>query len=132
MPTHVSWFIENRLIEVKFTGDITAEDLEHGAKQVAVLLNQTTHAPVHVLHDYGAMTDFPRNLNLVRVVSKVSLSHPRRGWIVAHSIQQSLARFIATGAAHLSKAKIHILDTREQALTFLKRIDPALQESDML
>lgn len=71
MPIDVSWFTENCIIEAKFRGDVTIEDIESGAHKIADLLNQSEHAPIHVIHHYGMMTNFPKSIKLISTVSRV-------------------------------------------------------------
>lgn len=127
MPINVSWYIENRIIEVTFSGAVTVEEIEQGAKETMALFDQSDQAPIHVMHDYGDMTDFPKNIKLIAAVSRHSFADERRGWVVPHSIKQNLARFILVGASQLSRTKINVVNTHEQALAFLRQIDPTLE-----
>jgi hypothetical protein len=126
MPVHVAWLLENHIIETAFEGEVTVEDIQAASAEIKHLFEQSDGTAIHVLHDYSSMTHFPMNMKLLSIAGESSLRHPRHGWIVAHSIKVHLARFLAMGASQLTRTKLHVANTRIEALAFLASIDPAL------
>ncbi|MEL6148359.1 MAG: hypothetical protein AAFV33_02590 [Chloroflexota bacterium] len=129
MPVAMTWLYEDRLFVVQFIGEVTLEDIENGARKTHTMVEDSTAPTVHVIHDYSRMTGFPRSLRLISTLSRSTLSHPRRGWIVAFGIQNTLAQFIAQGVTNMSQIHMRVVPTWEAALHTLTRIDIALPDN---
>lgn len=52
--------------------------------------------------------------------------HDMMGWVVIHGMQNKLMKFLATMAGHLSNSQLKIVNTREETVHFLQRVDGTL------
>lgn len=124
MAAKMSWYFGSKVVLCALSGRVTPDDLKQIDNQAAQYLNQGK-APVHVFVDVRKLEKFPRNLFQVKTILQTLRSRPL-GWEVLIGRQTLLVRFVAWLVAQASGTHLQMVDTLEQAVAFLSRIDPEL------
>lgn len=124
MSFELSWYIPNRIISVRLTGELDIDDVEAMAMDVAEMLEEG-HAPIHILLDDVDGGRPPISLNKLK--SKVELgTHPSLGWIVAIGEANPVAKFLIPLLMQVVKIKFVRHSTMETAIAFLEQRDISL------
>jgi hypothetical protein len=123
MAYEISWLVENRLMYIKYVGDMTVEDLELAIQEMQALLD-VGEAPIHTISDNRFLGQFPTSLSTLK---KLMTPHPKAiGWSVL--IQENTAtRFIGEMLTRFSgQHQVKSFARLRDALTFLERNDTSL------
>ncbi len=126
MALEVSWLIEGRLMNARFVGNVTLEELESAVNVIMEMLTVGDSPLIHSVHDASALTAMPISLSALSNVTGEAYKHPRLGWVVAHSVQNRVVGFIGNMMGRLFQTRYRIFDTRAEALAFLNSMDETL------
>lgn len=126
MPVEVDWYLENRIINLKYIGDVDMQDISESAQNAYRLLEASTANYVHALQDATDLTSLPRNLKAIHEAVEVAYTHPRVGWVIAHNISNPFFRFIANTITQLTGSRFRIVPTQADALAWLQSRDSTL------
>ena len=88
MPVDVSWFLEGRIIYVKYYEDVTIEDKQLGAEQEYEFLEAGSVPLVHVLLDITDQISSPTNIQAIQKALDKALKHPKKGWTLAYGKEE--------------------------------------------
>ncbi|MEO0597854.1 MAG: hypothetical protein AAF126_17220, partial [Chloroflexota bacterium] len=125
MPIDVSWYTENKIIICHCYGDLS--DLG--------LLRQTQSAINQLVADTGTEDGIVHQIfvfkNLTKTISLGEISaatdgvkpHKRTGWTLLVGIEDRLQRVIAKVAVNVTTSQVRLIDSLEEAITFLDEID---------
>lgn len=124
MPHIVNWLIENCLVLIKVSGDVSVEDAEVINAEVVALL-RAGEPPVHVLSDLTELRKFPFDLiGMRRALSY--LQEPNLGWVMAYgpsSIASSFARLLTS----LVRVRLRFVRDQADALNVLAGMDARIK-----
>jgi hypothetical protein len=127
MPYQVGWLVENRVIEEKFSGNVSIDDIAGAAREGNLL---TTSAPgkVHLLVDVSAVETFPIDLRLIQATMQPHSQTGKFSWVIVYGTRNPMLRFVAQVSAQFSMVQIcfRVVDQREHALQILRDLDPSL------
>jgi hypothetical protein len=124
MAYEISWLVEQRLILITFNGVLTQEDLFALSKDAFDMAEAGT-APVHSISDGTHMTATEVGIgDLKKVMGNRST---KSGWSVTVTPGR-MDRFLASIANQLLGMKSRHFATLQEAIDFLKDIDPTLPE----
>jgi len=123
MPVEVTWYLEDRIIYSKYSGNVTIEDVRNGTQQVKKFAYQGTPL-VHNIANMLEIETFPKNLRQIRNAIE-QLDNNILGWTVIIN-RNKLLRFIVSTVSQLARARFLIFDNQEDALAFLYRMDASL------
>jgi hypothetical protein len=127
MPSHVSWYLEKRVILAILDGDMTLEASYAVSDSVAQHLEQGL-APVHLVVDTTTLGKYPNSLKEIRNVSSRYMANPNLGRIVVVSAANPVTRFIASTLTQLAGIRLRLVDTLDEALMTLKQVDETLAD----
>ena len=129
MPVDLSWYVEGRVIYIKYSGDVTIEDKRIGAQQEYEFLDAGTSSLVHVLLDITDQTSSPTNIKAVQNALDKALKHPKKGWTLAFGKEEfRMENFVNSVVTQASSARYRTYVTLEETLEFLVYVDPPLRE----
>lgn len=124
MAYEISWLIDERLILITFTGVLTREDL-YAVSEAAFTMAESGTAPVHSITDGTHLTSVEIGIDDLRKIME-NRSY-KSGWSVTVTPGR-MERFLASIANQLFRMKSRHFATFEEAIAFLKDIDPTLPE----
>lgn len=123
MPVDVSWYLEDRIIYSKYSGNITIDDIRNGTQQVKQLVYEGTPL-VHNIAHLLEINNFPKNIRKIRN-TVVRMDNNVIGWTVVIN-RNKLLRFIVSTVSQLARARFRIFDNQADAIDFLYRMDSSL------
>jgi len=127
MSIETSWLVENEVMVVKMSGTLTLDDMRKGTVTSLDALEHAT-SKVHQIIDLSEVKSLPNNIAEFGKLAQPANEHPMMGWVIVHGIQNKLIKFIATMTGHVSKTKLKVVDSRQEAIDVLKRLDITLSD----
>lgn len=125
MPSQISWLLDRRVIFVKFTGEVTVEDLQSFNTSMHEYLDLGQPPLVHIISDSSETNKFPINLGALNKVFFQQRPNPKMGWIVVITANRMLS-FVSSMLAQLGKSRFRTFNTMQEAIAFLNDIDVTL------
>lgn len=123
MPIAIGWLIKGRVSYYHYTGDVSAEELQHAADIGIEFLEQCEAPVLHTVQNTENMTSFPTHLmTLIRTV-RASLTHPKMGWMLSVGIYNPFTKYLSSAVSSFVKTHHRIFDTNDEAIRFLVNID---------
>ena len=127
MPIEYSWLVEGRVVAMKSSGVLTAEDL---ISEESVMANYLAHATAPLLHIVADQTGLQKFPDLKLMSSSRWPRDPRVGWFVMYGLNNKILSFVASIGAQLFRMRIRMVSTRADALAFLQKVDSTLPNLD--
>ena len=126
MPISISWIIEDKLLMVKMIGEVTMEELNDLTQNSLDILSQSAGEVHHQIIDLSETTKLPSHIKEIGDLTRPVNEHEAMGWVIMFGIKNQLLKFIATMATQLSRGKVKVVDSYDDALDTLKRVDAQL------
>lgn len=127
MPVDVSWYIEGRIVYIRYHGDVTVEDKRIGAEEECDFLDKGTTPLVHVLLDITDQTSSPTNIRLIQKALDKALTHPAKGWTLAYGKEEfRMENYVNSVVTQPYQARYRTYVTQKEALEFLLYVDSTL------
>jgi len=129
MPVDVSWYLEGRIVYVKYYGDVTIDDKRIGAEKEHEFLDAGEVPLVHVLLDISEQTSSPTNIKSIQQALDKVLQHPSKGWTIAFGKEEfRMENFVNSVVTQSYSARYRTFVTQQEALEFLVYVDSSLKE----
>jgi hypothetical protein len=130
MPVKTLPLIPNRVLMVKFSGDVTFEDMVEGNDAGVTMIK---HCPegilFHTIIDSSEVQRFPIDLRMVTSDAAGSFrKEPNLGWTLLVT-KNRIIIYLASFAASIVQNRFRTFNTLEEALEFLKEQDLTLDWS---
>lgn len=125
MPCNISWLIEKRIVHVEYHGKVSAEDIRSQAMQTVQLVQKLGIAPVHIFIDASRVSGVGVGLGDLRSLSVPTM--PESGWMVIIA-PNALYRFFISIGAQVTGGSYKFVQSKEEALTYLKSRDLTLKD----
>lgn len=117
------WWVEDRVRYTRFIGESKTEDVMAIDARLVNFLNASTH-PIHFVVDVRDLIQAPP---LSQALKIQHMRHEKTGWVImVGSKHNSALRFMASVAFKVFGAKYKDCNTPEEAVEFLKQVDPDL------
>jgi|GEM_PF-4673857 len=131
MSSDVKWYVEGKILFVTHSGKLGVDDAEFFIKEC---LERFTEADsqVHVVVNHSGTEAIAADLAKVNRLAEVGQSfftHEQLGVMVAYGIESRLIRFFATMAGQLSKKEYRLVDTFDDAIRLIQKVDLSVTES---
>lgn len=126
MPQQVDWYIPNRIIHVRYQGDVTYADII-GITNATEQLIESGVAPLYFIADLREIEKVSGN-PLKNRRNFAFVSHPKIKYVLSCGYLHPMAAFFATTMRHLLQFQFdykHFQDF-EDAMQFLYNLDPTL------
>jgi hypothetical protein len=125
MGYEVSWYIEGRIVQAIFTGEMTLQEAESASELTAQYIQDGQPPLVHLIADTTRLERFPTNLNLLNRSASKHLWQPKLGWTIVISTN-STTRFISGIITQVARVRFRMFPTLEDGLAFLEDQDTSL------
>lgn len=125
MGYQTGWYIENRIIFTQYGEKITLEEMQNVNDDVQKLLDEG-NAPVHIIFDVSQLKEFPIDLSKARE-TLAHFSHPKMGWLIGYGMNPVM-KFLSTVIANMFGVQLKSVNSFDEALSLLKRIDFSLEK----
>jgi hypothetical protein len=126
MLHEIGYSIDNRVIYVRFDGDLTTDDAL--ASNVATIeLIRGGIAPVHYIVDTRHLKNVRVNLKQMTEVATF-LREPNLGWVIVIG-GSPIARFLSSVIMQMKHQNFHFAESLEDAHASLTRVDTSLKEA---
>jgi hypothetical protein len=129
VPFEIGWHQADRIVHLRFYGDVTIDEIRDSSLSVKTHVEQGKPL-VHTISDLSDVQHFPRNLLQISKAT-TKLDNSVLGWTIVIGANPILA-FIVTTISQLAGARLRMLPTMEEALTFLKSVDTTLQDESVI
>lgn len=125
------WYIQDRVVFVRFTGRLTVEEIGASFEtSMDFVDNHTGEHPLHFLHDWTELEVFPTSLALIaRSTNRKLKDRSKLGWVVAYGSGQFMLRFTSDLVFRIFDIHFRMANDLEQAQHLLRHIDPTLPEA---
>lgn len=125
MPFEMRWFVENRIILTRYTGNITSDDIREQMGQTKNLMMEGTPL-IHSIIDLSQIEKWPP-LNVVNEFRSIDISEVRQkmGWSII-VVDNMLLKFGTSLFSPIFKLRQRIFSTLDEALIFLQQEDNTL------
>lgn len=128
---HLEWLVNGQIVFVRFPREASVENIRLAYDLSAQYVDASTHSQVHFLHDWTQVEVYPRKLSEVRRAMRARVQdHHKIGWVVMYSHHGALLRMMADIAFQFFRIRFRMFPTRQDALDFLRRVDPTLNHVD--
>jgi hypothetical protein len=126
MPYEIFWHTDRRIIQERFYGQVTLEEIREITNRYMTLIVDGV-MPVHTLVDVSSVTRYPSNLNNLRELFDPD-NDPGVGWILICGANNPLLRFLSSILTQilLRKLRMRLFYSIQEALEFLCEQDPTL------
>jgi hypothetical protein len=124
----IEWYVEDQVLFVKHWGATKAEEVRIQMETMNHQLDLSTGQSIHVIIDLSEVTkalsmkDFPKAFAHFK-------THPKYRWTMMVGQKDAMVRFASSVATNLFRAPLRTFNTNEQAIEFLRTIDPAIDWS---
>jgi hypothetical protein len=119
------WLVEDRVVLVEFSGDITLDELMANDADMLRYVNSGT-PPVHIICKLQGAKRFPTNISNISRSAKQYLTSPNIGWFLIVGVDNPLLTFIGSIVAQVSQLKFKQAADLDEALQVLGRMDFSL------
>jgi hypothetical protein len=128
MPYSVSWVVPQRVLLQQFYGHVTLDDV-HDLSAESRRYQNAGIPLIHSLVDLSSVEKYPTSLVAIRSAMTRQHDPDRIGWILLVGATNPILRFFASVITQVAgdKIRFRLMDTREQALAFLREHDSTLQ-----
>jgi len=123
MPYQTDWYIEDRVVKIDVTGELTLDQIDAFDADYHYK-TENGMPPVHMLLNCNRVTRFPMDIGKIYpVLSK--RKHTRAGWILLIS-GNSACQYVVQNLTNLLKIRFHSCSSVEEAFVFLTQVDETL------
>lgn len=125
MSSQLTWHVEDKVLHLHLSGNITSESLLKNSEYVAGLLDNLQGKKVHVIMDMLPVSQLPRDTGSLRNVLAPMLGHRSLGWTVVvtrNLVLQSALNRTVNGVTD----RWGYVGSFTEAIDLLKRTDSSL------
>lgn len=122
------WYITNEILYVRYWHESTPEIVVQQIDEMYTMLNQSSGNAIHVIVDATYVTKPLSVKDYSKLVGHYK-THPKYRWTLMVAQKNALIRFVSTIGMHLFNTRQRTFDTVDEALAFLKEIDPDINWS---
>ena len=122
MAVTVSWLFPQRVVFVRYNGQVTLDDVQAQVRQTEAALAEG-EPPVHFVIDTTGIDKYDLSLSEIRAAFP---GHdPKIGWTVVYGPNR-ITRFFASILMQLVKSQFQFVESHDEALIFLAHNDQRL------
>lgn len=126
MPYVLSWNQPERIAFVRFSGDVSIEELTEFSENFSAHYLNASAVKIHLISDARALGKYPTRLSAVRQATEIFLRHEKMGVLVVIGSLHPLTKFLISMVAQVVGNEYRLVDTEEEALLALYQFDPSL------
>ncbi len=122
MPYSLNWYIENEIIYLHYSGEVTKDELYESLMENKRMVDNSPREWVHLISDVGDVTTPLSPKHSLDVVRKIGDS-PKGGWTLVLREQSVIIKMSVAFGTSIFKTRTRTFDTLEEAEAFLKEKD---------
>jgi hypothetical protein len=126
MSLQMHWYLENRVILVRWPEIVTPEIVIEFVNRSVEFWESSSEPVVHTILDTNAIQRIPNLAAMRKAV--VRMNHPRAGWGIGYGISNSLVKMIIQVTTSVTGLPFRYADTLDEALAFLNHMDATLPD----
>lgn len=127
MPADVMWYVENRIVYIRFHGVITPEEITQQQAENRQLILQG-EPPVHMIVDQTDLESYPVSVKRLRDAFNVNPQiRERLGFVITIS-PSTMTRMLSSIISQISGVNNRQFDDLARAIRFLQQADQTLPE----
>lgn len=127
MTARIAWYTPDRVLLIRFQGDVTTDELMQINRQITGYLDSADAQLVHLIIDQRDIGSVPGNvMSLTRTMTFIQ--HPRLGWVLRFGDIHPIIRFMAAVVMQAASVRFRNFHTLEEALNFLSYVDVTLSD----
>jgi hypothetical protein len=123
MPYEIKWYLEPHVIFVRISGDVTAPEIETIFKELAQYAAQGTR-PLFVVSDLSELGRYP--INAAEYQKAVRALAGQIDTSILIGMSSPILKFISSFLSQISKYELRMVDTMDEALVLIERLQPGL------
>jgi len=127
MTFELSWYRPEKVICEAIIGKITIHESQKLVQTLEQYLEDSTASQVHIMIDLSQMADDTMTVHLLSTTITPLCIHRKVGWIVVFGQIESIPQLRSAITTQFFGMRYRAFETAEEALTFLRGKDPALE-----
>lgn len=128
MAYNNSWLLEDRIVHSYVYGKSTADDVIAFSEDLYEKFLMNSGQPIHIIFDSTELISMPYSVKNLNEAVRAVYSHENLGWVVFVGLNSPMMRMIIAVVSQVGKVRMKEVETMEQALYFLHRVDLTLPE----
>jgi len=120
MPVEVRWYLDKRVMESRYWGQITLDDIKQGVGEGLQLVEGYTYPIPHIIELSGS-TSVETNLGNYSELATQLKQLDKRNWVIIVGVT-GVAKFIASVVTHMAGLNCKLADSLEEAHTFAEHV----------
>lgn len=126
MPYTISWHLQNHVLHVQFTGDVTEIDLVDSSADLHSMLS-TCATPVHIVYNGIHILDYPNSMAAVKQALRHFCLLPAMGWLIFTGFNAPDTSLVGSAVMQVMMRNFKHAHSMEDVDLILSKVDPALE-----
>jgi len=127
MPYEITWYIEERVLNMSISGNIELEEFERMHKESFALVEKSPYT-VHAIVDLSEFDAAPTNLRMMSSASNSNKSDKQGMTVMVMPKIHGMFRFVTSVIMQTLRLEYRICQTQDDAIEILRRIDNDLRD----
>lgn len=127
MSTEFTWLVPKRILYGCAQGRLSPAEIKRDCETVVKQFEQTYAPRLHFIYNMEAVEEV-NSVEVIRDQTRNLLDHPKMGWLVVCGVPTSTGTILFKVVSKLFKVRMLFVTTFEDALSTLKKVDPALSD----
>jgi hypothetical protein len=129
MPYEITWIRDRRIVCLRVWGVFSEEELTTSSKLMGEALAAGT-PPVHVICNASDISDYPKNIRVIKESAQLYFAHPSMGWFLFLGFDKPIMRFFSNTIMQLLMRNFKHARSMEEAMAILCRVDTTVCSED--
>jgi hypothetical protein len=126
MFCEMTWYLENRVIYVRYPEIVTAEVAADYVNRTTAYIRSSPAALVHTISDPSRVRQLPPISESKKIVAM--LNEPRMGWAATYGSSNPLLKMLVQVVTNVIPVHVRFVNDLDDAIKFLNHIDPTLPD----
>lgn len=120
MPVEVRWYLDKRVMESRYWGQITLEDIKQGVGEGLELIKGYPYPIPHII-ELSASTSVETSLGNYSDLAAQLRQLDKRNWVIIVGVT-GVTKFIASVVTHMAGLSCKLTDSLDEAHTFAEHV----------
>jgi hypothetical protein len=129
MPVQINWYIPERVLFTKYSGDVTPQDILRQYEEGIELCHSVNSPLVHMIVDIAEVKSFPKTLSNYK--GTFGDKARNAGWVVMVG-DNKIVRLLSSLITNLMKLNFAYVNTHQEALKFISQRDNSFSYEEAL
>ncbi|MGB1285687.1 MAG: hypothetical protein ACPG7F_04055 [Aggregatilineales bacterium] len=128
MPYTYNWLVEGRIMSLHAYGKWTLDELDTSVREFAEKYLDESSQHVHLVINVSEITSMPYNVKRIKEAVTPLHAHEMSEWTVFVGMKNPVMKMVVAIITQLNNRKVKEVETQDDALHFLRRVDVTLLE----